>query len=296
MSDLSDWLKTPVLGNATILDVLLFLVVLVLAVTLARLANMLIRRYLDEPMGKRLSKGVARAVQYVIVGLALVSGSTALLHLDLTAVILSLGLVGIAVAFASQQIIQNAISGVMISVLRPIQLEDWVEVGLAPTTGICRVKDITLFTTVLREANGRIAIVPNSQIINGKVINYTKSGFTAITLRLNIGQGEDLGRIRRIVLEEADRDPYILPEVSGEEKASLARFFERSSILSRLEQEQKLTGLDPVVNVTDIQGTRIKLEIKVWIREVNRQAEIASGFLEAVKERFRQEGVELRDP
>ena len=62
-----------------------------------------------------------------------------------------MGLVGVAIAFASQQIISNLLSGLLISFTRPIQLEDWVEVGLAPSTGVCRVKDINLMATVLRD-------------------------------------------------------------------------------------------------------------------------------------------------
>ena len=165
------WLETPIINGITPLAILSFLLLVIVAVIVARVGNTLIRRWLDEPVGKRLSKGVARSFQYVVMITALTVGFGSVLKLDLSAILLSLGIAGIAVAFASQQIIQNAIAGILISIVRPIQLEDWVEVGPLPLNGLGRVKDITLMNTVMRDLDGRIVTVPNAQIMNGKVIN-----------------------------------------------------------------------------------------------------------------------------
>lgn len=290
------WLDTPIIDSITPFAIILFLLLLVGAVMVARLGNMLIRSYLDERMGKRLSKGVARSFQYLTLLIAILIGFNTVLVLDLPAVVLSLGVAGIAVAFASQQIIQNAISGLLIAIIKPIQLEDWVEVGPVPFTGISRVKDITLMNTVLREVDGRIITVPNSQIINGKVINYSRAGFTAVNIPLWVGQISDLERIQRIVLEEADRDPYILPVVNGEEKSALGRLLERRSVRALFGTEADLHALDPQVNIAEIQGTKARLMIKIWMREPNRREEVVSHFLSQVSERLTHENIELRDP
>jgi small-conductance mechanosensitive channel len=217
------------------------------------------------------------------------------LQLQLSGLIISLGLVGVAIAFASQQIVQNMLSGLIISVTRPIQLEDWIEVGLAPTTGVSRVKDITLMTTVLRDVDGRIAIVPNSQIINGKVVNYTKAGFVALTVPMWISPVSDLERIRAIVLEEADIHPRILPTVTEEEKKAVVKLFERPSIRALFGSSHDLSVLNPQVNIIDIQGSRVRIAIRIWIREINKRDEIVSEFLIELKERFAAEDIEVRD-
>jgi len=290
------WLTDPIIDSITPLALLTFLLLMAAGVIIARAGNMLIRRFLDDRMGKRLSKSIGRTFQYTVLLAVALIGFRSVLALDLEAVVLSLGIAGIAVAFASQQIIQNAISGILISIIRPIQLEDWVEVGLFPTTGIARVKDITLMNTVLREADGRIITVPNSQIINGKVINYTQAGFTAVNIPLWVGNVTDLERIRRIVLEEADRDPFILPEVSGEEKSALNRLLQRRSVQMLFGGDSALRALDPQVNIAELQGTRARLMIKVWVREPNRREAIVSNFLSEVSVRLAQENIELRDP
>ncbi len=285
------------MGSITPLDIILFVLVMGIAMIAARAVTSLVRRYLDDTVGKRSSKGVARLLQYAILGIAFLGATGTFLHIDLNAVLLSLGIVGIAVAFATQQIIQNAVSGILISITKPIQLEDWVEVGGIPSTGICRVRDIRLLSTELREKEGRITIIPNSQIINGKVINYTRSGFTALVKDVWVGPVTDLEKVRRIVLEVADEDPCILPDVSKCERVRLPSLFDRTIIVPQHEHEQAIEeSLVPIVNVADIQGSRVKLNIKVYVRDVQRNDEIMSGFLEALKVRFEAEGIELRDP
>lgn len=289
------WLTEPLIGNVTAVMLIIFALILALGVLLGKVASILIRKYLDEKVGVRLSKGVARTAFYVITGAALVIGFGMALQLQLSGLIISLGLVGVAIAFASQQIVQNMLSGLIISITRPIQLEDWVDVGLTPTTGVSRVKDITLMTTVLRDIDGRIAIIPNSQIINGKVVNYTRAGFVAVAVPLWIAPVSDLERIRKIVLEEADIHPRILPTVTEEEKKAVIKLFERPSIRAFFGSSYDLSTLNPQVNVVDIQGSRVRIAIRIWIREINNRDEIVSEFLIELKNRFAAEDIEIRD-
>ena len=102
-------------------------------------------------------------------------------------------------------------------------------------------------TTVLRDVDGRIAIIPNSQIINGKVVNYTKAGFVAVTVPLWIAPVSDLELIRKIVLEEADIHPRILPTVTEEEKKAVIKLFERPSIRAFFGSSHDLSMLNPQV-------------------------------------------------
>ncbi len=291
-----NWLDIPVWNDLTIGSLVAFTVLVVVSTIAARLLGNLIRNNLDEKVGRRTSKTVARVFFYTIVGAAVLIGFSQILRMDFSGLIISLGLVGVAIAFASQQIISNLLSGLLISVLRPIQLEDWVEVGLAPTTGVCRVKDINLMTTVLRDVDGRIIVVPNSQIINGKVINYSQAGFVAVSFDLWFDLDSPVDAIRRIVYEEADRDPHILPDVSEAERRIALKIFERPAIRSLFGGAADLSALDPKVNILDLREDKIRINIRVWIREMNKRDEIVSGFLEALKERFKGEGVVIKSP
>ncbi len=290
------WLETPIIDNVRPLDIAAFLLLMVAAILVARVGNSLIRKYLDEPVGKRLSKGVARSYQYTVMLVAIAFGFGSVLALDLSAMFLSLGIAGIAVALASQQIIQNAIAGILISIVRPIQLEDWVEVGPIPLNGMGRVRDITLMNTVLRDIDGRIITVPNSQIMNGKVINYSRGGFTAVNIPLWIANVSDLERITAIIREEADLNPNILPKVSEDGRRTVVKLFERRYVRGIFGSANNLQSLSPEVHLAEVQGTRARLNVRLWIAEPFKKEEIVSGFLRSLTEKIKAEGIELRDP
>lgn len=290
------WLDIQLWDSLTVGSLLAFTVLVVVSTVAARLISTLIRRNLDERMGRRTSKSVARLFFYTIVGLAILIGFSQILKMDFSGLVISLGLVGVAIAFASQQIISNLLAGLLISVMRPIQLEDWVEIGLSPLTGVCRVKDINLMTTVLRDVDGRIIVMPNSEIINGKVINYTQSGFVAVSMDLWFDLASSIDAVRKIVYEEADRDPRILPNVDEAERRVVLKIFERPAIRNLFGGTADFSALNPKVNIQDLREGKVKVNVKVWIREMNKRDEIVSGFLEVLRERFKGEDIVLRNP
>ncbi|MBC7108234.1 MAG: mechanosensitive ion channel [Methanomassiliicoccales archaeon] len=289
------FLDDPIVGSLTILDLIAFLIVLVLSVILAKSAYALIRMILDLRITKKRSKIIAKLTQYLIIILGLYIGFWEILKLDISAFLVSLGVIGIAVALASQQVIQNAFAGILISVTKPFEIEDWVEVGGMPATGLCRVKDVNLINTVMRDLDGRILYIPNSFLIGNKLINYTKGGFIALTVPLWISKEENIDCIARIVLDEADKNNFILPHVTGEEKSRINKLLELPRFKTLFEGKIDMNFFNPQVNVVEIQGTRTKLAIKIWIREINKKDEIISTFLKNLRERFEKEGVKLVD-
>lgn len=281
------------LSGVTIEQILVVVLILLVAVFLAKAASALIRRYLDDRISKNWSKGLARIIQYVILGIGLYIGFYEIFRVSVSAMLASLGIVGLAIAFASQQVIQNAISGILISVTRPIRLEDWVEVGGTPDTGVGRVKDITLLTTVLRDGDGRISYIPNSMILTTKVINYTKSGFVALRVRLTVMSPIDFGRLKQIVIEVTDEDPLILPNVTEEERSAVAKIIEIPNIRAMFEHRHDMSALNPKVTISDISETKVAVVVKFWIREINLKDEITSGFLNKLGTRLENEGIRL---
>ncbi len=281
------------LSGVTIEQILVVVLILLVAVFLAKAASALIRRYLDDRISKNWSKGLARIIQYVILGIGLYIGFYEIFRVSVSAMLASLGIVGLAIAFASQQVIQNAISGILISVTRPIRLEDWVEVGGTPDTGVGRVKDITLLTTVLRDGDGRISYIPNSMILTTKVINYTKSGFVALRVRLTVMSPIDFGRLKQIVIEVTDEDSLILPNVTEEERSAVAKIIEIPNIRAMFEHKHDMSALNPKVTISDISETKVGVVVKFWIREINLKDEITSGFLDKLGTRLENEGIRL---
>ena len=281
------------IGSVTLESFLLFLFTFILALIVGNVAYVVVRRLLDGRLSRRNSKLLARATHYAVLLGGIYLGIHHVLGEDLTAFAASLGIFSIALAFSSQQIIQNLIAGILIAIERPIQLEEWVEMGGAPETGVCRVKDITLTTTVLRNMNGRIIYVPNSVLLSSRIVNYTKSGFVELPVQLTIPYSSDRDKIKRIVLEVADENAWILPNVPLEEKSMMTQLLEMPRFKRFFEQDLNVTMFEPKVLITNVSGSNITLSIRIWLREVNKKDEIVSEFLDVVLKRLQEANVEL---
>ena len=184
------------IGNVNIENFLIFIFIFFITAVAGNASYAMIRKLLDDRLSHRNSKIISKAIEYIIFIAGLSYGFYFILGLELKAFAASLGIIGIAVAFASQQIIQNLMAGLLIAVSRPVQLDDWIEMS---GTGISNVKDITLIRTVLRDSSGRLYYIPNSVLISSTIINYTRSGFVEIPVSLKVPHGSDIEKIRKVI-------------------------------------------------------------------------------------------------
>lgn len=282
-----------IIFGVSVTDLIAFFLIIVATVIMAKVTYMAVRRLLDEHMVRVQSKALARIYQYVVLALGFYLGFWEVLGLDLTAILASLGILGLGIALASQQVLMNAFAGILISVIRPVKLDEWVEVAGMPLTGACKVKDINLMNTVLKDLDGRIHYVPNSFLITNKVINYSRAGFVAIRIPVWLRSIQNFDRIKNIVLEVADIDPYILPHVGEEEQKKISKVFELSSVRRYLEKKVDMSMFSPMIIIKDIQREKVMVEIKIWVRDVTRRDQIVTNYLNELYRRFCKEGIEF---
>jgi len=278
------------IGNVTLENFLIFIFIFLLTVVAGNISYALVRRLLDDKLSMRNSKVIAKITEYTFYILGLYYGVRYVLDFNLSAFVASLGIFSIAVAFGSQQIIQNFIAGLLISVVRPVQLDDWVEIG---DTGISNIKEIKLTRTVLRNKNGKLFLVPNSLLISSIIINYTKSGFVEIPVPLTIPYTSDFEKVKNIVQEVAHENAKILPNVSRVEKDIISKLFELSNIKILFKDKLDMSLFEPRVLISDISDSKTTLSIRIWIREIDKRDEIISEFLEKLLEKFIEEKIEL---
>ncbi|MCE5295639.1 MAG: mechanosensitive ion channel family protein [Euryarchaeota archaeon] len=288
-------LSDPFLGDITFLELLIFILFIAIVVVIARILYYLMRRYLDSRISKKSSKGISRLVQYVIFFTAFYIGFVLLLHQDLNSLFVSLGIIGLAVALAAQQVLENVFAGILISLSKPFELEDWVDVGGVPTTKIARVRDMSLMFTELKDIDGRTITLPNAFMMTNKVVNYSKAGFIAFDIPIVLRQGADLGKAYSIVLHEADVDENILPNLSGEEKRAMKGLLERPHIKAIFGDRPDMKIFEPQLNVVKLEESRITLNVRVWVKDPQRMDSIRSRFLEILNRRFKEEGIGLAD-
>lgn len=285
----------PTLLGLSVTDLIGFIIVVLVTIALAKGTNMLTRRFLDSRISRTESKAVARLLQYSVLALGLYLGFWEVLGLDMTALLASLGILGLGVALASQQVLMNAFSGILMSFTKPVKIDEWVEISGVPATGIGKVKDINLMNTVLKDLDGRILYVPNSVMVNNKVINYSRAGIVAIRIPLWLRSLKDIDRIKGLILDVADKDPLILPHVGEEEQKKVNKTFELSSVRKYLERKTDMSLFAPSISIKDIQREKVKVEIMIWIRDISKRDEIVTNYLYSLRLRFAEEGIEFGD-
>jgi small-conductance mechanosensitive channel len=262
--------------------------VIVCSVLIGNLLYSVLRRSFDRRITKRSSKIISRIVEYLVLGVLVYFGLVVWLGVDFTAFTASLGIMGVIIAFSSTQIIQNTLAGILISVQRPIQVEDWIEIGAAPETAVSKVKDISLMRTTLRNRDGKIIFVPNNILLTSRVTNYTKSGFVEVPLVLTVPKDANVEKVKEIMLSCASSHPKVLPNVSRQEKKVALKLLH---FLRFYDNQTQLSNLHPYVIITDISNSKIVFSLRIWIREVHLRERIISELLTSIQKKFSDEEI-----
>ncbi len=109
----------------------------------------------------------------------------------------TLGIGGIALAFALQEILSNMVSGVLLQIRRPFVVGDQVVSG--DHEGV--VEKVDLRVVQLRTFDGDQIYIPNSQVLQNPITNWTATPTRRTTLHVGVAYDEDLGAVQRAILD-----------------------------------------------------------------------------------------------
>ena len=193
--------------------ILLAILLVVLLYLSRRFTRWLVESFLAH---RNLDLGVRQAVgtlvKYAITTLGLVVILQAV-GVDLTAFTVLAGALGVGLGFGLQNVANNFVSGLIILFERPIKVGDRVDVG-----GVSgEVRRIGARATMLVTEDNIAVIVPNSQFISERVINWSHTGrLTAFVVGVRVGWDADVELVRRLLLEAAAENPHVLGEPAPE--------------------------------------------------------------------------------
>lgn len=113
---------------------------------------------------------------------------------------------GLAVGMALQGALSNFAGGIMILIFKPFKVGDYIEnAGLAGT-----VKDITIIYTILVTVDNKIITIPNGNLTNSNVINYSAMPLRRVDLNMSAAYGDDMVKVEKILLDVAAKNEKVL--------------------------------------------------------------------------------------
>lgn len=193
------------LGNTeyTLSAIITFLLLVTLVIVLVSAAKRILvvrllrRTRMDEAMQYAFAKITGYAL--TLMGLYIVLG---IVGIDLSSLALVAGAIGVGLGFGLQNIISNFVSGVIILFERCLKVGDFVELE-SGVNG--EVKEINMRSTLINTNDNIDILVPNSEFVNGRVINWTlREASRRIHVPFGVAYGTDKELVRKAGLEAAE--------------------------------------------------------------------------------------------
>jgi len=289
---------TALIGNVSLVDIILFIVLFWVTVFVAKTLSLLVKNFLRRKTKGTSYKIVAKIINYSLIFSVTYFGLKYILGFDLTALVASFGIIGIAIAFSAQQVAQNLIGGIFILTGGIIKLGEWIELPGLPNTELCMVKDISLTKTKLREHNGRIVFIPNSVFITNKIVKYQEGDFFKFPFELNVSRNNNLEEVKKIIIEVCNKNEKVLPNIPQKEKYGLRKILknvsdEDESLLKFLRRTIDPKIFEPVVFVKNIGENDIKLEVWIWLWDISEKENIVSDIMENLLKEFSKNKIKL---
>ena len=208
VSKLTSWLEGVIimLPNA----------LLALAVaSLVALASRLFSRFVEQLIFK-LSKnepissllGTLARVTAIALG---VFFALSLLNLDktVTSLLAGVGIAGLALGFAFQDIASNFMSGFIMALNRPFVVGDLVKVS---SGHFGHVKRVAMRASLIETLEGLSVLIPNKDIFQNPIVNYTNTPYRRMDLVMGTAYGDDMSTVRRVVCEAVQAIPHRDPK------------------------------------------------------------------------------------
>jgi len=213
-------------------------------------------RKIDESLEKFLGSLLSMGLKFL-----LIITVAYMLGIQMASFVALLGAAGLAVGLALQGSLSNFAGGVLILFLRPFRVGDFIEAQGQTGT----VKEIQIFNTILKTPDNKVIFIPNSDLSNGQIINYSLEEKRRVDIDLGIGYDDDIIKTKQVLSDMIQKE---------------SRF---------------LSDPKPVVVVKELADSSVNLSVRAWCNTPD-YWDIYFKFMEDSKLNFDKEGISIPFP
>lgn len=225
----------------------------------------MVASFLQKTMDARnidptITKFVGSIAYYMMFAFVIIA-ALGQLGVQTASVVAIIGAAGLAVGFALQGTLSNFAAGVMMILLRPIKVGDFVEV--AGEAGV--VSEVAIFATTLLTGDNKTVIISNSSVMGGNITNYSTQPERRVDLVVGVGYGSDLDQVKSELKAIADAE-------------------------SRILHDKGVT-----IGVSELADSSVNLVFRTWVNSGDYWP-VRFDLTEQVKKRFDAAGIEIPFP
>lgn len=192
-------------GDITLADLLVVIVTMVVAVFIAKIISMNLRKALSDKLKKDELEVFVKVTNIVILLVAFVS-ILPTLGLNLSGMLVAGGVAGIVLGFAAQSVVSNLISGLFLMSERPVKIGD--AVNIANTYAV--VVDIHVMSTILRTFEGVYVRMPNDTVFTSQIMNISTNAARRFEYTVGIRYRDDAAKAIHIINRIIEDHPLTL--------------------------------------------------------------------------------------
>lgn len=209
---------------------------------------------------KTLETFICNLIRWALMVVVIIA-AIAHVGIETTSFIAVFGAAGLAVGLALQGSLSNFAAGVLIVLFRPYRVGDWIEAaGISGS-----VEQVQILTTVLTTGDNKQVIVPNSQIMNSIITNYSAKDTRRIDLVIGVSYDDDIDKVRKTLVEIIESDERILKDPA------------------------------PKIAVSELADSSVNFVVRPWSKTADYWS-VRFDLMERIKKRFDQENITFPFP
>lgn len=183
-------------------------IVLFVGWKLINLLNRAMKRAYDRHQVDPSLQQFLHSLVDIILKVLLVLTAMGIMGIQMTSFIAILGAAGVAIGMALQGTLQNFAGGVIILLLRPFKVGDYIEQG--SYAGF--VESIQIFNTTLRTYDARKIIVPNTELATKSLVNHFNLPQRRVAIDVGLAYGMSVEKAKEVMVRVAAENPYVVSD------------------------------------------------------------------------------------
>jgi small conductance mechanosensitive channel len=118
------------------------------------------------------------------------------------------GVIGLALGFAFQDMAANLMAGIALGIRRPFDIGDVIRTGDIDGA----VKEIALRTTTIQTFTGQLVLIPNRQVFERPLMNFTRLGVRRVDVEVGVAYDSDLEEVATVARHAIEQLPFLAPD------------------------------------------------------------------------------------